>query len=125
MLIKEILFVSIGAVIGALIRYGICSILSQFNLENGISGKQWGIIIVNILGALLIGYVSIKTSNHNLKLLLITGLLGSLTTFSTFVMDIVELWNRDHYHSIIYFILNILLGVIFFLLGRLYALKNF
>ena len=63
------------------------------------SGFPWGILAVNILGSFLMG-VLIETMAlvwspaQEVRAFLIVGCLGAFTTFSTFAMDIVLLYER-------------------------------
>ena len=60
-------------------------------------GFPWGILVVNVLGCLLIGLLLgwSDTRKDSLpetaRLFLVIGLLGSLTTFSTFGHNTIEL----------------------------------
>nr|WP_010130386.1 fluoride efflux transporter CrcB [Microbulbifer agarilyticus] len=58
-----------------------------------------GTLIVNVVGSLLIGiaYVLIIERGmlgHEWRLLIMTGLFGALTTFSTFSLETVLLWHN-------------------------------
>ena len=78
----------IGGGLGATLRYFICKILSNKFL---ILNFPLGILISNLLGCFFIGFLSyylleMRASNH-LKLFLLTGFLGGLTTFSSYAFD--------------------------------------
>ncbi len=78
----EIAAVATGGAIGSLLRYGI-SLLSVFD-----GGKHFATMTANITGCLLIGiaWVLLRQlgASRAWEMLLITGLLGGYTTFSTF-----------------------------------------
>ena len=112
---KEIFIVGAGGGIGAISRYCISKIMSNvFNLSIPI-----GTLTENVLGGFLIGFIfqlSISTNSisSNLKLFLTTGLLGGLTTFSTFSYETVTLFSEGKY---ILGMLNIVLNVSLSLIG--------
>ncbi len=74
--------VAIGAALGALTRWQVSLWLNTRWL-----GFPLGTVLVNIVGGLLIGMALEWLGRHPsdlLKLLLVTGFLGGLTTFSAF-----------------------------------------
>ncbi|AOR23319.1 fluoride efflux transporter CrcB [Clostridium taeniosporum] len=95
---QKIIYVGIGGFIGATIRYLIT--LHSAKLVN--SNISLGTLIVNVLGGFLIGMImeiSMSTNliSSNLKLFLTTGLMGGLTTFSTFSYETISLMNTGRY----------------------------
>lgn len=87
------LAIGIGAAFGACLR----AWLSRFNgLHNWI---PVGTLMANILGGLLVGAALIwfeqfgAKVSPNIKLMVITGFLGGLTTFSTFSSEVFSLIN--------------------------------
>ncbi|GAC1464318.1 MAG: fluoride efflux transporter CrcB [Isosphaeraceae bacterium] len=57
-----------------------------------------GVLVVNLIGCLLIGFVGTLIVGTNplreeYRLLLMVGLLGGFTTFSSFAWDTTGLWN--------------------------------
>jgi CrcB protein len=90
----ELIVLSISSTIGTFFRY---QLTLYFYDEK--STYQLGILIANLLGAYLIGlyigYIqNVSTIASIYKLLITTGFLGSLTTFSTFSMEIVLLLQK-------------------------------
>ncbi len=90
----EFIVLSVSSSIGAFLRY---QLTLYFYDEK--STYQLGILIANLLGAYLIGlyigYIqNVSTIASIYKLLITTGFLGSLTTFSTFSMEIVLLLQK-------------------------------
>ena len=64
----------------ALVRHGV-------NLR----GRGWiGTLAVNVAGALVLGYVLGSDAPGDVRLVVGTAACGSLTTFSTFVLETVE-----------------------------------
>jgi len=83
--------IAIGGAIGALSRHWINTVLGDsFGRDFPI-----GILLVNVLGSLLIGLFFIwfeqRSDSVFLRQMIIVGFLGSLTTFSTFSLDSIQL----------------------------------
>ena len=92
----NILLVGAGGFIGSIARY----LLSGWVLHHTLGGKfPWSTFVVNVLGCLLIGVLSgmierLEWFTPQMRLLLLTGLLGGFTTFSTFGLETVFLLRR-------------------------------
>lgn len=76
---------------GAILRY----LLSTLVNENLDGAFPLGTLLVNVLGSFLIGVVWVSAENGNLSptltAFIITGVLGALTTFSTYALDTLRL----------------------------------
>lgn len=94
----RVLVVGIGGFIGASLRYITSLIFSRI-----FEGKfPYSTLFVNVVGAVLIGFVmELSTSSEyfspQLKLFLTTGIMGGLTTFSTFSYETVSLFSSGMY----------------------------
>lgn len=95
----QIMAVGIGGFLGSIFRY----LLSTYvNSRFGQAFTFVGTLSVNLLGCLLIGFF-IGVFNHKvhlppeLKLLLITGVLGGFTTFSTFSLESFHFYKAGEY----------------------------
>lgn len=91
------LVVGCGGFIGAASRY----LISIFAAKNLGGNFPYGTLIANILGAILIGFImefSIDSAliSSNMRLFLTTGIMGGLTTFSTFSYETVSMINNGH-----------------------------
>ncbi len=90
--IHAALAVGVGAMVGALMRWG-----AGLWLNPLWAGFPLGTLLVNLLGGLVAGgavtYLQ-REPNDLLRLLLITGGLGALTTFSTFSVESLVLIER-------------------------------
>ena len=92
----NILLVGAGGFIGSIARY----LLSGWVLHHTLGGKfPWSTFVVNVLGCLLIGVLSgmierLEWFTPQMRLLLLTGLLGGFTTFSAFGLETVYLLRR-------------------------------
>jgi CrcB protein len=88
----QILAVSVGAAVGALARWW-----AGLWLNGHWTGFPLGTLLVNCVGGLLIGVALAwfdRTPNELLRLLLVTGFLGGLTTFSAFSGESLVLLQR-------------------------------
>ena len=110
----------LGGFIGAISRYLISMQASKF-----FTGRiPIGTLFVNILGGLLIGFILELNSKTNvispqMKLFLTTGLMGGLTTFSTFSYETVGLFSDGSYISaMVNIILNVILSLIGVVIGK-------
>ena len=111
----NIICVGCGGFLGAISRY----IISIYTSKQFLFKIPLGTLIVNVLGGFLIGLVMELTIKSNfispqLKLFLTTGIMGGLTTFSTFSYETIVLIKEG---NILLAILNILLNLILSLLG--------
>ena len=85
----KILTVAAGGVAGALARYGVILFFQRFG---GTVQFPIAILTVNVIGSFLFGLLwSVMEErgwvSENVRLLALTGFLGSFTTFSTFAFD--------------------------------------
>lgn len=86
-----------GASLGALLRWGLGSWLNPV-----FPTIPLGTVAANLVGGLLVGVASAFFA-HNAalspewRLLIITGFLGGLTTFSTFSLEVMTLIERQQY----------------------------
>ncbi len=91
----QVLAVAIGAAIGGLARW-----LAGLWLNAQWAGFPLGTLLVNCVGGLLIGLALAwleRTPNELLRLLLVTGFLGGLTTFSSFSGESLLLLHRGQF----------------------------
>lgn len=95
---NAIVAVAVGGALGAVLRHGV-NIGAVKLLGHGF---PYGTLIVNILGSFLMGaLISVMAyswqASDTARFFLVTGLLGAFTTFSTFSLDAVTLWERKDY----------------------------
>ncbi len=109
----ELLSVGVGGFIGSCIRYGISKLLANqadFPLAT---------LTANVIAGFLIGFITVIYERTDFvtarqKLMLTTGMLGGLSTFSTFSLETVDLLTKGSYTLAF---TNILLNVALSLLG--------
>jgi len=97
MLIYSFIVVGFGAAVGAWLRWGLGLWLNPVLPE-----LPFGTLAANLVGGYLIGLAVAFFTQHpglspELRLLIITGFLGGLTTFSTFSAETVTLLLRGQY----------------------------
>jgi CrcB protein len=97
MLIYSCLAVGFGAALGAWLRWGLGLWLNPVLPE-----LPLGTLAANLVGGYLVGLAVAFFTQHpglspELRLLIITGFLGGLTTFSTFSAETVTLLLRGQY----------------------------
>ena len=88
----QVLAVAVGAAFGALARW-----LAGLWLNAVWAGFPLGTLFVNCVGGLLIGMALFwfeEAPNELLRLLVVTGFLGGLTTFSSFSVESLILLQR-------------------------------
>ena len=95
---KMVLMVALGGAIGSSARYLIGVLATRLF---GI-GFPWGTMIVNIVGSfamgILIALLALKYSVSNeMRGFLAIGVLGGFTTFSSFALDVVYLYEKKQY----------------------------
>lgn len=86
-----------GAGCGALLRWWLGALLNPV-----FPTMALGTLAANLIGGLLVGVASAFFAHNSslppeLRLLIITGFLGGLTTFSTFSIEVVTLIGRQEY----------------------------
>lgn len=110
-----------GGSIGALARYATTSVA----LKLGLNDPRWATLCVNVIGCVAIGWLlegilGDRPPQDPTKLMLVTGLLGSLTTFSTFGY---ETWSWLSTGKLIaagcWILANVVLGLVGVWIGTL------
>ncbi len=88
--------ICIGASVGALARWGLALWLTPGGLI------PWGTLAANLIGGYLIGiclaiFQSLPQLDPVWRLMLVTGFLGGLTTFSSFSAEVVTFLLEERY----------------------------
>ena len=120
-MIIKFIAVCMGGFVGTGLRYAIKVVIpgTVFTMPTFIS---------NAVGCVLLGVI-ISISEHSsmndvLKIALVVGCCGALTTFSTIIYDIIKLLSQGAFtDAIIYFVSTHLMGIIMFGLGFVFTAK--
>lgn len=113
------LLVGIGGAAGAICRYLIG--LIPLETSHGFPVKT---LVINVIGAFLIGLISAAAEKHSLSpmlvLMLKTGVCGGFTTFSTFALETGQLMeNGNTLYALGYVLASVIFSVaaVFFAQG--------
>ncbi len=116
-----ILSIATGGSIGAIFRFLISYYMHRL-LGNNFA---YGTLTVNILGSFIIGFLYLyfeQTISPNLKAMLVTGMLGALTTFSTFSLETILILQEGLYTKAF---INISLNIILSLSATIFGMMLF
>lgn len=121
---KMLLAIAVGGALGAVARYGV-SIGAARLLGLGF---PWGTFIVNIAGSFILGalieLMALRWSlSQEWRAFLTIGVMGAFTTFSTFSMDTITLFERkQHVLALVYVGASVVLALAAFF-GGLRAMR--
>jgi fluoride exporter len=106
----HLLAIAVGGAIGSLLRYGGTVGVHQLLGK----GFPYGTLTVNVIGSLLVGILYVLLverlqAGPEWRALLITGLLGGFTTFSTFSLETLMLVEQG---TLLKAAMNVVLSVV-------------
>ncbi|MGB2260697.1 MAG: fluoride efflux transporter CrcB, partial [Porticoccaceae bacterium] len=89
------LAVAVGGALGAMARYGVSNIVFSPSSQK----FPWATMSVNVLGSFIMGLLFVIVVERGalpaeMRSLLMVGFLGAFTTFSTFSLDALGLWQN-------------------------------
>jgi fluoride exporter len=95
---KPYLWISLGALLGANLRYFLTRIITRFSD----AAFPWGTLVINITGSLILGFFLAWTTERVLadplwRLLVAIGFCGSYTTFSSFAFETMVYFQQGHW----------------------------
>ncbi len=115
----NVLAVALGAAVGANLRYG----LSLWAAQCWGAAFPYGTLLINVSGSFLIGLLLVLatsriTLSEPARLLLVTGLLGGFTTFSSFSYETFSLMLSGNLREAALYVLgSVALGLLGVVLG--------
>jgi len=119
-ILQQYLVIGLGGALGSMLRFGLGSVIDS-NLQKGGSVFSWGTILVNITGCFVIGFIySISAVEGRIFLSSLTrqfimiGILGGYTTFSSFSLQTLNLWNDRQWGGAA---ANVVISVVLCLVG--------
>jgi CrcB protein len=120
--LRELLLVAIGAVPGALLRW-------QAGVQLGpwLGGSAGADLLVNLVGSFVLGFLAGPIPRRtSLLLLLGIGFCGCLTTFSSWMLDVVKLIQQQRpLLGLLLIVVSLVLGLLFAALGLVLSRQVF
>ena len=106
--------VAIGGALGAMARYGLSTLIF-----NSVDHKfPYATLVVNVLGSFVMGLLFVVIVEkaalpQEMRSLLMIGFLGAFTTFSTFSLDALGLWQNGHlFLALVYVVATVALCLV-------------
>ena len=99
-MIYQVIAICIGACAGALARWQLGLWLNPIAISGTV--LPWGTLAANLIGGYLVGvcvavFQAMPELDPTWRLLLVTGFLGALTTFSSFSAEVVAMLAQQRY----------------------------
>ena len=101
------LIVFVGGGLGAALRHGV----TRASLVYFGPAFPYGTLFVNVVGGVLMGvvaelFVERGVGNQELRLFLMTGVLGGFTTFSAFSLEAALMWQRSDFGALAAYVMG-------------------
>jgi len=96
--VRDALLVALGGALGSVLRWGATGLVARWSRDPGF---PWGTLGVNLAGSLAIGFVlglavAREAVPDEIRLLVVTGVLGGFTTFSALSWETLALVRAGH-----------------------------
>jgi CrcB protein len=114
----KLLVIAAGGAVGTVLRY----LVSGFAQRLGGVTFPWGTLVVNLTGCYVIGFVwelfDRSAVSPNTRLMVLVGVLGGYTTFSSFGIETFNMLRDGEYKMAVYNVLaSNILGIALVFLG--------
>lgn len=122
MSLSTIIYVALGGAIGAVGRFAVVSAVGQWAHASG-SSFPYGTMMVNIVGSFILGALIELSAlawspSPEIRAMLVVGMLGAFTTFSTFSLDVVTMATRGEWVSVALYVgLSVALSILALYMG--------
>lgn len=119
-----LLYVALGGAVGAVGRFAVVSAVGGWAHSLG-SHFPFGTLVVNVIGSFILGvlvevFALSWSPTPEVRAMLVIGVLGAFTTFSTFSLDVVSLITRGEWvQGALYMGLSVALSVLALYMGML------
>lgn len=88
-----LLAVAVGGALGAVLRQ-----LTSVSLA-GRGRIPWGVLVVNVVGSFIAGLALALPLDPTVQLVIVSGVCGGLTTFSTFAVETIQLVSEGKHRA--------------------------
>lgn len=115
---SKLLILVIGGSLGTLCRY----YMSEWGHARFGTAFPFGTLIVNVSGCLIMGlllgilesrYPNVTEAPYQIRLLLMTGFLGAMTTFSSYELEALLLFRQGAWErALLYIVGSVVLGLL-------------
>ncbi len=110
--VSAMVLVGVGGAVGSILRYAVAQ---GFQNRLPDASFPWGTLVVNLVGCFCIGVfggiVAKQPVSPELRLTIVTGLLGGFTTFSAFGLESLELMTTKPILSLLYIAASTCCGI--------------
>lgn len=113
--LRRTALVALGGMLGTAARMGLGMLIPDAAL---------GVLAANIVGALALGILTARLPAGDLRVLLGTGVLGGFTTYSSFMVDSVQLWGASPLLAVGYIVVSLAGGLAAAALGLVLGRKR-
>jgi len=124
-LLTQYLIIGLGGALGSMLRFGVALWIDTAVTNPGATKAgpifPWGVIIVNITGCFVIGFIATISSTEGRLMIsplarqfIMIGILGGYTTFSSFSLQTLQLAQDGQWGAAA---ANVLLSVVLCLVG--------